>query len=174
MIHSEELKKYLDFAYKAYQENNITNQVYRQKGKIPYMIHPLGSAMLLIADTKIPYKERELGFKILILHDVLEDTSLKLPVWVEEKVKKGVEEMTYLEDESLENKMRWVWSKNYFYKMLILYDAFWTLYEKHVDGPIKRQKMWQKGILTLAKEVEKDYGEIQIVKISKAIAKNTY
>ncbi len=174
MIHSEELKKYLDFAYKAYQENNVTDQDYRQNGKVPYITHPLGSAMLLIADTKIPYKERELGFKILILHDVLEDTSLELPDWIEKEVKEGINEMTYLKDKNLENKIKWVWNKSSFYKTLILYDAFWSLYEKHVDGPIKRQKMWQKGILILAKEVEKKYGETQIVKISKAIAENTY
>jgi len=174
MIYSKEFKKYLDFAYQAYQENNIAGQAYRQNGKIPYMTHPLGSAMLLIADTKIPYKERELGFKILILHDVLEDTSLKLPAWIEGEVKKGVLEMTYLEKGNLKNKINWVWKKNSFYKMLILYDVFWTLYEKHVDGPLERQKMWQKSILILAKEVERDYGETQIIKIAKSIAKDTY
>jgi len=170
MISSETFKKYLDFAYSAYQENNISDQSYRQDGKVPYVTHPLGAAMLLIADTLIPYEERELGFKILILHDVLEDTSLELPDWVEADVKRGVEEMTYSGPNTLEEKMKWVKNKDPFIKLLMLYDTFWSLYERHVDGPIERQRVWTKGVASLADEVEKRYGNIRIVQIARNVA----
>lgn len=174
MIESKEFKKYLDFAHKAYQENNAVNQTHRQNGKVPYITHPLGSAMLLIADTDISYEERELGFKILILHDVLENTSLELPTWIDKEVQDGVKEMTYQGGENVKDKIKWVWEKNSFYRLLVLYDVFWTLYEKHVSGSLMRKKLWQEGVLVLAKEVEKDYGTIQIVKIAKSISKDTY
>jgi hypothetical protein len=173
MITSETFKKYLDFAYKVYQEKNISSQAYRQDGNVPYITHPLGAALLLLADTRIPLKERELGFKILLLHDVLEDTSVTLSDWIEPGVKKGVEEMTYTGPDSLKEKIEWIEAKNNFIKLLVLYDSFWSLYERHVNGSSERKEMWRKNILRLANEIEKIYGNIRIVQIAKAVVKNT-
>lgn len=176
MITSKELKKYLDFAYKAYQENNITGQDYRQKGKVPYLTHPLGAAILLISDTEIPIKEREIGFKALILHDVLEDTSLKLPNFVESKVKKIVEDMTFENWEEAERKIP---EKPINVKLLILYDKLHSMYEMQVgmnDSKSYREKKrrdWKKAVGNLINEVEKHYGNIRIVQIGKAIIENT-
>lgn len=64
MITSETFKKYLDFTQSAYQEHNVTNQVYRQRGKVPYITHPLGAALLHLADTNLPYETREIGFGV--------------------------------------------------------------------------------------------------------------
>ncbi len=173
MIRSKTFKQYLDFAYKAYQEHNTTNQEYRQEGKVPYITHPLGAALLHLADTHIPYKKREIGFKILVMHDVLEDTSLTLPRWVEPEVKKGVKEMTYFGQKSLEEKINWIKTKNHFIKLLLLYDSFWSLYEHHVGGPAERQALWKKGVLILADEVEKHYGNVRIVQIARVVANQT-
>lgn len=176
MIKSEELKKYLDFAYSAYQENNITNQAYRQKGKVPYIMHPLWCASMLIADTQIPYEQRELGFKALILHDVLEDTSLKLPEWVEPEVKDVVKELTF---ESLEQAKKEYAGKSVFIKLLLLYDKLSSMYENHVgiDDDLvraeKKRKDWKKFTNKGIEEVEKEYGNIRIVQIGKAIVENT-
>lgn len=177
MIKSKELKKYLDFAYSAYQEHNITDQAYRQKGMVPYMIHPLWCAMLLITDTQIPLEQRELGFKALILHDVLEDTSLKLPKWVELEVKGIVKELTF---ESLEQALKEYDSKSPYIKLLMLYDELSSMYENHVgvnnDSEKKKQrkrKLWKEYTIRGIKEVEKEYGNIRIVQIGKAIVKNT-
>lgn len=173
MITSETFKQYLDFAWNAYQEHNVSDQEYRQGGSIPYVTHPLGAALLHIADTNIPYEERELGCKILILHDVLEDTSLALPDWVEDEVRRGVEEMTYTGPKSLEKKMERVRSKNDFVKLLMLYDAFWSLYERHVGGSEERRAMWKNGVLDLADDVERHYWNIRIVHIARTVAHNT-
>lgn len=174
LLSSGTFKQYVDWAYHAYQEKNVSNQTYRLKGSIPYITHPLGSALLLLADTKIPEQERLLGFKILVLHDVLEDTALALPEWVEEKVKFGVEELTYQGPESLEEKIKWSHSKqDPFIKLLILHDAFWTLYEYGVDGPIKRKELWQQGVGELAEIIAKDYGNIRIVQIARTVVEHT-
>lgn len=176
MIKSEELKKYLDFAYSAYQENNITNKTYRQKGNVPYIMHPLWCASMLIADTQIPYEQRELGFKALILHDVLEDTSLELPEWVESEVKDVVNELTF---ESFEQAKKEYAGKSTFIKLLLLYDELSSMYENHVginddlDKAEKKRKDWKEFTIKGIKEVEKEYGNIRIVQVGKAIIKNT-
>lgn len=173
MIKSEAFKKYIDLAYEAYQGHNVTDQEYRQEGNIPYITHPLGAALLHLADTSLPLKERELGFKILLLHDVQEDTSFPLPDWVEPGVKEGVKEMTYTGPNQLEEKIKWIKTKDIFVRLLILYDAFWSLYERHVGGPLNRKEMWRKNVLSLADDIEKNYGSIRIVQIARAAAKET-
>lgn len=170
MIKSKELKKYLDFAYSAYEENNITDQAYRQDGKVPYIMHPLWCASMLIADTQVPYEQRELGFKALILHDVLEDTSLKLPDWVEPKVKEVVKELTF---ESFEQAIKDYPKKSSFIKLLLLYDKLSSMYEYHVLLDQKGKNNWKKFTLQGIKEVEKEYGNIRIVQIGKAVTENT-
>ncbi len=137
------------------------------------MTHPLGSAVLLIVDTLIPYDERELDFKILILHNVLEDTLLALPGWVEADVRNRVGEMTYSGPNTLEEKKGWVKNKNSSIKLLMLYDYFWSLYEQHVPGSIKRQNAWTNGVTALADEAEKQYDNICIVQIARDVAQNT-
>lgn len=177
MIKSEELKKYLDFAYSAYQENNISNQAYRQNGNVPYIMHPLWCASMLIADIQVPQEQRELGFKALILHDVLEDTSLKLPDWVSDDVKNVVNELTF---ESFEQAIKEYDSKEPFIKLLLLYDKLSSMYEKHVgitgkteEARTMKRKLWKEFTLKGIEEVEKEYGNIRIVQVGKAITENT-
>lgn len=176
-ISSEEFKKYLDFAYSAYQEHNNSGQAFRQNGKVPYMTHPLWAAMMLIADTQIPWEQRAIGFKALILHDVLEDTSLELPDWVEPKVKEIVQELTF---ESFEAGVKLYDNKSSYIKLLLLYDKLSSMYEKHVGITGKteeirsaKRRLWKEFTLKGIKEVEKEYGNIRIVQVGKAIAENT-
>ncbi len=177
MIKPEELKKYLDFAYSAYQENNISDQEYRQEGKVPFLMHPLWCAAMLITDTQVPFEQRELGLKALLLHDVLEDTSLKLPDWVEPEVKDAVKELTFKSFKQIrENYSR----KSPFIKLLILYDKLASMYEDHIgihekteEEKIAKRKAWKEFTLQGVEEIKKEYGNIRIVQIGKAIAENT-
>ncbi|GEM_PF-1297590 len=178
MIESKELKRYLDFAYEAYQENNISepDQTYRQDGKVPYIMHPIWCASMLIADTQIPWKERALGFKALILHDVLEDTALELPDWVESEVKEVVKELTM---GSFKEAMEKYNGKSPFIKLLLLCDKLSSMYEDHVgvynNAAMKwsKRKIWKKLTIKGIAEVEEAYGNIRIVQIGKAIVENT-
>lgn len=177
-ITAEEFKKYLDFAYLAYQENNISSpdQTYRQDGKVPYMMHPIWCASMLIADTQIPWKQREIGFKALILHDVLEDTSLALPDWVEPEVKEAVQAMTF---EDHKQALKEYKNKTPFIKLLMLYDELSSMYENHVgvyDNAVMKKmkrKLWKEFTIKGIAEVEKEYGNIRIVQVGKAIVENT-
>lgn len=177
-IKSEELKKYLDFAYSAYQENNNSGQAYRQNGRVPYLMHPLWCASMLIADSDVPFEHRELGVKALILHDVLEDTSLELPDWVTQEVKDTVEELTF---DSLEEAIEKYDNKTPFIKLLMLYDKLSSMYENHVAVNPKfseeeakaRRRKWKNFVERGIVEVEKEYGNIRIVQVAKVVADNT-
>ena len=170
MISAEEYKRLIDFAYKAHQEHGIhDNEIYREKGRFPYVLHPIFCANLVIFDNRIPFEQREIGFKALILHDVLEKTSLELPDWVEPEVKEAVQELTF---KSFSDAIRKVPRKKPFIKLLILADTLSTLYEEHIET-FYRRKIWKTGVWMLTRDVEAKYGNIRIVQVSKTILKNT-
>lgn len=168
ILYSKKLKKLFDFSYKAYQEKNVTGQEYRQLYKIPYLVHPFFCAAMLIADQRLPDEKRKLGFQALILHDVLEDTSAKLPRWVNPKVKKLVKEMTF---EDWEKKKKEVGKKSKFVKLLLLVDGIANMYEE-TPNP-KKWKDYKKQVQYLLKEVRKDYPKSRIVQMGKMIIENT-
>ncbi|MFW9878362.1 MAG: hypothetical protein ACFFG0_35215 [Candidatus Thorarchaeota archaeon] len=161
------LKKYLDFAYLAY-EGNTSQQKYRQKGNIPFIFHPLWCASVLINDTKIALKEREIGAKALILHDILENTDLDLPNWVEKDVKEAVEKLTFDKDE---NTIKEIITMSSFVKLLFLTDLLASMYENHVSKP--KRKIWKLLVKLLLNDVKKHYGNIRIVQIGNTVYKNT-
>ena len=162
-----DLKMYLDFAHSAYHGKS-SNQKYRQDGKVPYIFHPLWCASVLINDTKIPIKEREVGAKSLILHDVLENTDLELPDWVDNEVKEAVEKLTFDKDEII---MKEILTMNHFIKLLFLTDLLSSMYERQVSR-LKR-KPWKLLIKLILRDVKKNYGNIRIVQIGNTIYKNT-
>lgn len=167
-ITSEQFKKLIDFAYNAYQKHNVTSQEYRQDGKVPYIMHPLWCATLLLNDQLIPFKKRKLGFQVLLLHDVIEDTDLSMPDWISREVRNYVQEMTF---STWEEAKREKPKKSIFMKLLFLYDALSSMYEFHVSK--KKQKEWKKLTNDLLEEVENHYGNIRIVQIAKPILENT-
>ncbi len=165
-------KKLMDFAYQAYQEESHKDTL-RQKGKTPYITHPVFAASLLLADRRIPWKDRFIGYQVLILHDVLEDTNAKLPDWLSDEVINGVKELTFKDSLSLENKFEIVKKKDDFIKLLYLCDTLSNLYEEHVALPVKRRKLWKEMVGWFAREVEKAYGDIRVVEVANAMIENT-
>lgn len=168
MIKSEELKKYLDFAYSAYQEHNEIDNILRRESHIPPLLHPLWCASMLITDTQVPYEQRELGFKVLLLHDVLEDTSLELPKWVSPEVREAVQELTF---DNFEQAVKEYPKKSSFIKLMFLYEKLASMYDSSVKEYHRSE--WKEFILEAVDEIEKEYGNIRIVQIGKAIAENT-
>jgi len=167
-ISADEFKKLMDFAFEAYQKNNTTEQEYRQDGKVPYIVHSLWCASVFVTDTRIPFEEREKGFKALILHDVYEDTNLELPSWVELGVKEIVKELTF---ENSDHALKSAQSKPINIKLLLLVDGLSSMYEEHVE--IHRRKRWKEMMKIATKEVEEHYGNIRIVQLAKTIIANT-
>ncbi|NQV00283.1 MAG: hypothetical protein HQ538_06105 [Parcubacteria group bacterium] len=162
-----ELKKYLDFAHEAY-EGESSKSKYRQKGSVPFIFHPLWCASILINDTKVPLKEREIGCKALILHDVLENTDLELPNWVENNVKVIVDKLTFNKDEIIGKE---IITMSPFTKLLFLTDLLASMYDNQVSKP--KRKIWKLLTRLLLIDVKKNYGNIRIIQIGNTIYQNT-
>jgi len=168
MIKPKEFKKLIDLTYEAHQEK-CTRKEFRQEGKVPFVVHPLWCALMLLNDTRIPFEERELGYQVLLLHDFLEDTSQKIPDYINPKVVNLVKEMTHQfweEEKAIDEKSDFV-------KLLKLCDKLASLYDENIRPDPKRRREWKKLIERLLSAVQKKYGNIRIVTMAKALLEET-
>lgn len=163
-----DLKRLLNLAYSAHQEHN-TRKDFRQDGKVPFVVHPMWCALTLLNDQRIPFAERELGYQALLLHDILEDTNLEVPDFVEPKVIECVKEMTHDSWEDEQN----IASKSNFIKLLKLCDKIASMYDETVRQEPQRRKEWKILTQKLLDDVEKHYGNIRLVTLTKAILNDT-
>lgn len=166
----KEYLKYLTFAYTAYQYDNVTDQAFRQNGRVPYSNHPIWCATTLLHDTRLPWKIRELGFKVLLLHDVLEDTSATMPSWVSADVVRHVKDMTF---KNFAEAVPEIPKKRPFVKLLLLVDKLSTLIEEHLKPDAAKRKQWKELVVYLTGEAEKNYGRTRIVEMSEAMTAAT-
>ncbi|MFH1207858.1 MAG: hypothetical protein V1668_04690 [Patescibacteria group bacterium] len=164
-IEPKNLKQLLDFVYSAHQEHN-TNKDFRQQGKVPFIVHPMWCALTLLHDQRIPFEERKLGYQILLLHDVLEDTGLALPDDLDKKVIDGVKEMTFENWEQEKNQLE---NKPIFIKLLKLVDKIASMYDENVRPDATKRREWKEVTQKLLTDVENHYGNIRLVILAKAI-----
>ncbi|MEX0649492.1 MAG: hypothetical protein WD200_00645 [Candidatus Andersenbacteria bacterium] len=162
------LKQVLDWAYSAHQEHNTRDDV-RAYAQTPYIAHPIWAAFMLLNDTRLPFKDREIGYQALLLHDVLEDTSKGLPDFVSDEVKRAVEEMTHTNWKEEQN----IASKSDFIKLLKLCDKMATMYDENMKPDPKKRREWLQLLEALATGVEKTYGNTRVVVTARAILANT-
>ena len=173
MITPEEFKKLTDFAYEAHELNiNDHGWTTRQLGNVPFVVHPLWCALTVLNDTTIDQDLRELGFRVLLLHDVLEDTRFKLPPDLNEKTISLINDMTY---DNFDEEKKHVPSKPVFLQFLKLIDKVSTIYDNH--GPIsclkpERQRDWRQYTELLLKNTETEFGHTQSYKTAKTIVEN--
>lgn len=168
MIEPKEFKRLLDFVYSAHQEHCVKKD-FRQSGKVPFVVHPIWCAIILLNDTRVPYEERRIGYQALLLHDVLEDTSLRLPDWVEPEVAKLVEEMTHEtweEEKAIDKKSSLV-------QLLKLCDKTASMYDENVRPDPQRRHEWKELVQKLLKNVEPNYKDSRVVSVAKSILENT-
>ena len=64
-------------------------------GRTYYWIHPLWCATMISTETNLDLKTREEGALTLLYHDILEDTTKKLPSHLSKRIKTLVEHMTF-------------------------------------------------------------------------------
>ncbi len=141
----------------------------KHDGKTPYWAHPIWSAITILQEQNLPEKIRVVGAEALLLHDILEDTCLKLPNYVTEEVKALVGEMTF---ESSEEEMDKIWERSNLAKLFKLYDKVSNLLDYGWMTAEKRRRYCE-YTLKLADFVEEKFGELNIVKMAKAIAQET-
>ncbi len=164
------MKKLFEFAHDAHTNHNLRGEDHViRRDLYPYIIHPMWAACTLIMDPKIPKEERIIGYQVLVLHDVLEDTSEQLPDWVSDDVKRGVQSLTH---ENWEEEQEAVMQYTPFLTLLKLCDKMQTMYELAIDDPIKARQ-WKTLIENLVRDVEAHYGKTKVVVIAKALLADT-
>jgi hypothetical protein len=131
----------------------------------PYAIHPIWCAMTLLTETTLPQDIRYHGYLALLWHDTLEDTTLPLPNDIHPAVRQLVEEMTFA---NLDDEFVQVWTRSDTTKLLKLYDKV----SQFLDGVWLRDVRWNQLLShthKLQTFVEATYGELNIVKIARAV-----
>ncbi len=132
----------------------------------PYIVHPIFCAMAILAEPQLDENTRLIGYQALLFHDVLEDTTATLPTDINPEVKDLVQLMTF---DSFQTECRDVWSRPPLIRLLKLYDKTSNL----LDGSHMNIPKWNAHVdftCKLRADVEANFGELNIVKISRAIA----
>jgi hypothetical protein len=132
----------------------------------PYIIHPLWCAMTIMTETKLPENLRLNGYQTLMWHDVLEDTDFELPNDMNFEIISMIQDMSF---DSFEFERELIWQKSTFIRLLKLYDKTSNL----LDASHLTDQKWNAYVdftQKLIMDAEQNYGELNIVKISKSIA----
>jgi len=173
MITADEFKKLIDFAYDAHQLHvNAHGSTMRQQKNVPFVVHPIWCSLMILNDASILRIQRELGFKVLLLHDILEDTTLPLPPDLSEEVVGLVGDMTY---KNFDEEKELVPKKSAFVQFLKVIDKVATIYDNYGNESFfkpERKKDWRKYTELLLKNTEADFGNTQSYKIAKTIVEN--
>ena len=143
--------------------------------KTPYVVHSLWCAMTFLQETSLPkimnrrkWEEYALA---LLFHDVPEETQKFLPDWLPRRVVRLVWHMTFSSAPgSTEIEMLKIWKLPPAIRLLKLYDKVSNL----LDGSWMPDKKWNGQyvpyVLQLVADVEANYGELNIVRIARAVA----
>lgn len=170
MIDQGEMLRYLDLAREAHDLHSRTpkDRVRRHDGETPYLVHPAWTAFTIMQEPGLSLELRWLGFRVLTLHDVKEDTTFELPDWVPVEVQEHVTLMSF---ESSQVEMKEVWSRSEVIRLFKLYDKVSNL----MDGtwmdarPEGYRQEYERHTLRLADDVEENFGLLNICRIARVL-----
>lgn len=163
--------KKLMWAVRLCMENYTNHRLWDKN--TPYFVHPVWCAMMFLQETKLPAYGaifREECALALLFHDWLEDVEQPLPN-LNDAIKGLIKEMTFSgEKGSTEIEIRGIWSKEPLIRLLKLYDKVSNL----LDGAWMPDEKWNEQyvpyVLRLANDVEANYGDLNIVRMARAVA----
>jgi hypothetical protein len=134
-------------------------------GRTPYGVHPVFTAMLLLHEENLPEIFRVRGAKVLLAHDIFEDTNADLPEWCSPDVACLVRKLTFSDsqDSSVE-----IWSRGDEAILLKFYDVVANLMcvGKMNREAIQRRRKQARNHLSWVKE---RYPQLEIVKIAEGL-----
>lgn len=167
-MNADRISGLIAYAFRVHSENAAkpSKAVRKWDGKTPYGIHPTWCAMTILAETTLPEELRYDGAEALLFHDILEDTTAALLPDTRAEVVDLVREMTFV---SSDREMVEVWGRGPTVLLLKLYDKTSNLLDGVWMSPEKRG-LYNAYLLRLCDEVEKEYVELNIIKIARAIA----
>lgn len=135
------------------------------KPRTPYGIHPVWAAMTILHERALAPELRCKGAKALLYHDVLEDTTTCLPKNISKDVRELVKGMTF--DDFQEEKVL-IWQRSSEVRLLSLYEKT----SNWLDGDWlypERRVVHREHLAKLAYDVEKNWGNLNIIIIARAL-----
>ena len=165
----KEIISLVEYVFTAHEEcaKKSSNKYRRHDMATPYAVHPTWCAMTILTETNLPEEIRIRGYKALLLHDILEDTTKKLPVGLSEMTVSLVKDMTF---ENFEEEKHYIWEKSPEVRLLKLHDKVSNLLDGTWMTPEKKL-IYDDFATKLCDDVEKNYGKLNIVKIARSIIK---
>ncbi len=142
------------------------SKVRKWDNKTPYYIHPIWCATMLLQETSIPEEIRIKGSQALLYHDVVEDTEVGLPEWLSKDIRSLIFNMNL---DSSEDEWTNLWKKDKEVRLLKLFDKVSNV----LDGvwmEQNRKKQHIEHLKKLCKDVEENYGGLNIVKLAKTLS----
>lgn len=139
-------------------------------GKTPYGVHPLWCAFTILAEELLPEETRVLGFLVLSGHDILEDTTARLPKRYTTRAKKFIHEMTFA---GIRQEMDTVWERDPLTRLFKLYDKTSNLMDGSWMLPDRHAK-YAAYTMGLVLDVERNFGPLNIVAIARAVCAMPY
>ena len=142
------------------------NATRRWDGRTPYAAHPIWCATMLMTESSLPEDLRSVGCQVLLLHDIVEDTTAELPESVSPEVEALVREMTF--PGGTREEVQEVWLRSDRCKLFKLYDKV----SNCLDGAAFSDERWNQYsayTLRLADFVESKWGPLHIVRIARLI-----
>lgn len=159
-----------DFVYVMNAHTNFArkeSKKYRKfDGKTPYYFHPFWCATTIASETNLDERIREKGTKVLLYHDLPEDTKLDLPKWLSFEEIYDIEDMTF--ENGFKQESEEIWEKADRIKLYKLYDKTSNLLDAAWMSDEKKE-LYLKYTSKLCEEAEKNYGELNITKMFKGV-----
>ena len=131
----------------------------------PYFVHPLWCATTLLHETSLPEDLRRDGSQALLYHDVLEDTTAKLPDWLSQRVVLFIQGMVF---QSSEEEWKHLWNREKEIRLLKLYDKTSNLLDGDWMIP-ERKKQHQAHLRRLSDDVYTHFGDLHIISLAKTL-----
>jgi hypothetical protein len=165
----------IGFALMAHSEywNEEKKACRRHDKKTPCAVHPIWSAMTLLAEPAVPERTRRIGYQALLWHDIFEDTELKKVGRVLKSAPKAVQDLVkQMSFSSFKEERRKLWNRSDDVKFLKLYDKVSNL----LDGTWMDDETWDGYVdhtLRLATEVAASFPkrDLNIVRIARVICR---
>lgn len=143
----------------------------REGEATPYWTHVAWCACMATTESSIPAELRAILAEALILHDVLEDTTVDLPDDTPERVRLLVEEATF--DGTADERTN-VWCRSREVRLLKLFDKTQNLLDRAGLNP-RNRKAYAEFTLRLADDVERSFGgNLNILVLARAICAQVF
>lgn len=165
---SRQISHLIIFAIHAHaMQAKIPKKRFRVKTGLPYALHPLWGALMMVLEPKLPKKLQWLGFQVMLLHDVLEDTTASLPRRISGRVRHYISEMTF--SGGFKEEIREVSKRDPFLHLLKLYDKVATLYDAAIEDDNEKIRVWIYFTRYLASVVRQHFGTLRIVTMAEQL-----